>query len=116
MWLGAAAGVLAACLLLYFFNPEQVPIYPQCPFRKWTGLDCPGCGGLRAMHQLLHGNVMAALRLNAFVVLLIPVAAGFAVKLAWHRWRGISRPAANGIGWWIFGASLAVFSLWRNLI
>jgi len=116
VWLGAAAGVLAACLLLYFFNPEQVPIYPQCPFRKWTGLDCPGCGGLRAMHQLLHGNVLAAFRFNALAVLLIPVTAAVAMRFAWHRWKGVSRPVAHWIWWWVFVASLVVFGVGRNLI
>lgn len=38
-----------------------------------TGLLCPGCGSLRALHQLLHGNFATALRFNPllFVTLLL---------------------------------------------
>ena len=39
------------------------------------GIDCPGCGGLRMMYSLLHGDVPAALHYNAvsFVVVLLCV-------------------------------------------
>src|SRR5215475_918213 len=59
---------------LYFFNPAQHGFYPVCTFYRTTGLLCPGCGTLRAMHQLLHGNLEAAVRLNAFTVSLLPIA------------------------------------------
>ena len=28
-----------------------------CPFKYFTGLDCPGCGFQRSVIALLHGNV-----------------------------------------------------------
>lgn len=57
---------------LYHFNPQEHPFYPRCLFYQTTGLWCPGCGGLRASHQLLHGNFIAAFQLNPLAVILLP--------------------------------------------
>jgi hypothetical protein len=68
-------GVTALCAgsaYLYIFNPAGSGIYPICPFHALTGLYCPGCGTGRALHQLLHGNVLAAMRLNSFAVIMLP--------------------------------------------
>lgn len=37
-----------------------------------TGLECPACGSQRAIHQLLHGNVIAALKYNSFLLVSLP--------------------------------------------
>lgn len=42
-----------------------------CPFRRITGIPCPGCGGLRSAHLLLQGDLWGALGLNPLSVLLI---------------------------------------------
>ncbi|NEO96316.1 MAG: DUF2752 domain-containing protein, partial [Moorea sp. SIO3G5] len=47
-------------------------LYPPSPFRTLTGLYCPGCGTLRGLHQLLHGNLWAAFGLNPLMVLSLP--------------------------------------------
>src|SRR5882724_8290263 len=62
----------AASLLLFFFEPGRYAFYPRCLFHQTTGLLCPGCGSLRAMHELLHGHVIAAVHLNALFVICIP--------------------------------------------
>lgn len=43
-----------------------------CTFREATGLECPGCGGQRSLHFLLHGDFIQALRYNAFFVIALP--------------------------------------------
>lgn len=40
-----------------------------------TGLQCPGCGSQRAIHALLHGDIISAWRFNALLVISIPVLA-----------------------------------------
>ena len=74
-WLLTGAGALAVMAVLYVFPPEQSSFYPQCVFQSVTGLNCPGCGGLRAAHQLLHGNFAAAWALNPVAVLVSPLLA-----------------------------------------
>ena len=68
--MAAAAGAW----VLYTFPPAAYAFYPRCPFRLVTGMLCPGCGTTRALHQLLHGNVGAAFRLNPMIFVLMAVA------------------------------------------
>jgi hypothetical protein len=58
---------------LYWFEPGKTGFFPSCPFRALTGFNCPGCGTTRALHQLLHGNVVSAFELNPLMILLLPV-------------------------------------------
>lgn len=86
--LAAAAG-LAACGYVYAADPSQPGHFPPCPLKALTGLDCPFCGGLRATHDLLHGNVAAAVDLNALTTLFVlPVALVLLVGWTVQRWRG----------------------------
>lgn len=72
--LGVAVGILlvAALFLFYRFNPETQPLFPRCPFLLITGYQCPGCGSQRALHSLLHADIVTAFKQNAFMVLAIP--------------------------------------------
>ena len=79
---------LVATTVLFFCDPARVPIYPVCLFHRVTGLDCPGCGSLRALHELFHGNFAAALRFNAFLILSLPV-------FAWLGFRFVARRIRN---------------------
>jgi hypothetical protein len=72
-WALGIAGGVATLAFLYFFSPEEFPFYPRCLLFTFTGLSCPGCGSLRAIHHLLHGEVLRAFQLNAMFVLAIPV-------------------------------------------
>ena len=65
----------AAAVVLYVFDPATAGFYPPCLFRSLFGFQCPGCGSLRAAHQLLHGDVAAAWALNRTVVVALPLAA-----------------------------------------
>jgi hypothetical protein len=38
---------------------------PVCPTKALLGIDCPGCGSMRMLYSLMHGNLMAAARFNA---------------------------------------------------
>src|SRR5690606_33176042 len=56
-WFVIAIGfVLMAIIFVYFyaFSPFQNDsFFPYCVFKATTGLDCVGCGGQRAVHELL---------------------------------------------------------------
>lgn len=85
-------GTLAlATVALYFRDPHQHGSWGLCPFNALTGLYCPGCGGLRAVNDLTHGQVGAAFSSNVVVTALIPVATGLLALWAVDRWRGRTR-------------------------
>jgi hypothetical protein len=115
--LGAALAVGAATLYVGAVDPNEAGHYPTCPFLALTGLYCPGCGGLRTVHALVHGDVHAALGLNALVVVMAPVAV-----LLWVRWLVLAwqgKPARIRLphpayGWALLGLVI-VFSVVRNL-
>ena len=70
----AAGGLALALGLLYAIDPAQVP-WTICPVRAVSGLACPGCGSLRGLHHLLHGEYRAALGHNLLLVLTLPLLA-----------------------------------------
>lgn len=117
--LAVAGGVfcLGLLLVLHQFDPARSGFYPRCTFHQVTGLNCPGCGGLRATHHLLHGHAAAALRHNALVVLAVPVLAAWAGHWLWRRWRGIPPrlAAPSTVWWWGMLGALLLFSVLRNL-
>ncbi|HYG25110.1 MAG TPA: DUF2752 domain-containing protein [Verrucomicrobiae bacterium] len=106
---------LGVGLVLYAFNPATVPIFPVCLFHQWTGLNCPGCGSLRAMHQLLHGNVVEAFRLNALLVISIPIGVWFGIRLLRQHLRNEPGPIVRPLWIWIYALVWLVFGIVREL-
>jgi hypothetical protein len=69
----ALAGTLTYIGLADPHRPDSV--FPPCPFKLLTGWNCPGCGGLRMVHDLLHGDLAAAVVDNVFLLLGLPALA-----------------------------------------
>ncbi|WP_227371197.1 DUF2752 domain-containing protein [Mycobacterium fragae] len=69
------AGALGYIDLVDPHNPDSV--FPVCPFRLLTGWNCPFCGALRMTHDVLHANLAAAITDNVFVLVGIPLLAGW---------------------------------------
>jgi hypothetical protein len=109
-----AAGGLS---VIYLLDPSSSDLYPPCPFLSLTGFYCPGCGTLRALHQLTLGHPVAALDLNPLMVLLLPFVAYF---LASHAMLAVTgRPLRKffvrpALIWTLLGIIL-VYWLLRNL-
>jgi hypothetical protein len=81
-YLGVGALALAGSTLIYLVDPAQPGHYPTCPFKWATGLDCPGCGSMRGLHQLLHGHPGHAANYNVLLVIAAPwLAAGWFVAV-----------------------------------
>lgn len=93
LWGGLAGAVASAVVAVR--DPHVPGAYGTCPFLAATGLPCAGCGGLRATHDLLHGDVGAAFAQNALAVGLVLLAA-----IAWTWWavRTARRGAARASG------------------
>jgi hypothetical protein len=108
--LGVSAG-----LVLFCFDPRQYHFYPVCWFYQTTGLLCPGCGALRALHQLLHGHVAAAFHFNPMLVVSLPFVFWFGARYAWQRAR--RQPFNLGVrpSWlWLGLAAVLIVSVLRN--
>src|SRR5947207_6175697 len=114
VWLG----LIATVTFLFFFNPAAPAnqFFPACPFRLLTGLQCPGCGSTRALHQLLHGHPVAAFEFNPLLVISLPLLA-----LALVRFRGSlptddipnNRVVSSRTGWLVLAVVIG-FWVYRN--
>jgi hypothetical protein len=114
---GVAAATVVAVGVLASVDPNEPGHYPTCPLLATTGLWCPGCGSLRAVHALAGGDVPTALQRNPFTVLAVPF-----LVWAWLRWAGSSwgwlpprRSAAPA--WAVWTLLVAVLGFWvlRNV-
>jgi len=104
--------MFAAVAILFYFDPQTHAFYPGCFFKTLTGLNCPGCGMLRAIHQLLHGHVAEAARLNLLFVLSLPVVAWWALQ-HWFLQKPMPVGPRHAILWIFCGLSV-VFTVARN--
>jgi hypothetical protein len=112
-WCVAAVYALAAAVPARAL--DGLPVL--CPFRRHTGLPCPGCGGTHAFAAMAHGQWTAAWAYNPLAAVL------FVLGLAWlalaftaprHR---LLRPGPRA-GVWLAAAFLAgsvAFGAWRIL-
>jgi hypothetical protein len=112
----SVAAILGAVAVVFFFNPATHGFYPVCLFHRWTGLNCPGCGGTRAVYALLHGHFQRALKDNALFIVSLGATAIWSVRFAFQKLRkqkaALSLPP--GI-LWAFLAAAIVFTVLRNL-
>jgi len=46
--------MIALLGVYFFFSPYKFSFFPTCPFYKYGGLHCAGCGSQRALHHFLH--------------------------------------------------------------
>ena len=116
VFVASGLAVLVGAATLFLFNPAQSGFYPICLFHKSTGLLCPGCGSLRALHHLLHGHVAAAMHFNVLLVLSLPVAGWLGGKFAMAKLR--NRPFSFDIApgaLWCGLVVLLLFGVLRNL-
>lgn len=77
---GGSAVLTAALVVVYHWDPETAGFFPVCPFRTVTGYYCPGCGMTRALHQLMHGNILLAANYNLLFVVSAPFCAYWCIS------------------------------------
>ena len=111
------AAATLALVSLRVLDPATSGVFPPCPLHALTGWYCPGCGSLRAFHQLLHGNVHNALALNPFAVVVSPFLAYGTVSYAVFVWRGKYLPRLFLPAFWIRALCVAIvaFGILRNI-
>ena len=87
--LGTGAAAVGALAYIGIGDPHSADFgFPTCPFKALTGWNCPGCGGLRMTHDVLHGDLGAAVVDNVFLLVGLPRLAAWLLV----RWRRGEKP------------------------
>lgn len=110
--IACCCGLVTALLAtLRQFPPDRFPFWPPCVFHQLTGLQCPGCGGTRAVAALLHGHLREALHFNALLIVLLPVLCRYGAVASLGRPLRAPRPVPMAAMLLL----VAGFTVWRNL-
>ena len=98
----------------FFWNPSEITSLPLCPFKNLTNFYCPGCGGQRAFHQILHGNFVEAFHSNLLIYIFLPF---LLLKISDENFGTTfsKKFLLTNKGIWIFLGFLIIFTILRNL-
>jgi len=112
-----AAALASGCAYVASHNPFTSQLTPPCLLHSVLGIYCPGCGGTRAAYDLMHGDVVGALHMNAFTTLLIipPALFGLAWWLAASVGLNVPRFTVPRWAMWGYLAVFAAFWVLRNV-
>jgi len=106
---------------LYYYYSNN-PASKESPFvvclsKTISGYDCPGCGGQRAFHELLHGNFVEAAKLNLFIYFFAPLLLFIFLKVALKPF-GINLPDIILSTKWLVVILIAMlaFTIIRNVV
>ncbi|GAA4411020.1 DUF2752 domain-containing protein [Fodinibacter luteus] len=116
--LPGAVGVAVAAGTAYvaLVDPSEPGHYPLCPTYAISGIYCPGCGLLRASHELVTLDVAASVAFNPLALPLYLGCAVLFVRWVLARWQG------RTLRWdpptwmpWALAVAFVVFTVARNV-
>ena len=109
--------ITPSIIFLFLFDPASSIFYAPCIFHKLTGFCCPGCGSLRALHQILHGNLVKAFGLNPLMVLSLPFLGYVFLSRVVLVGRKRSKPGVFIPDFWIWIIGTVILGFWilRNI-
>jgi hypothetical protein len=117
----AACACGGAATFLFLVDPSRHAVYPPCLLYQMTGIYCAGCGATRALHALLHGNIVAALHDNVLFTCALPFLAWMALPRLVQTWREnrwpeirLERRRLARIAFWAVTVAIGFMTL-RNL-
>lgn len=110
--------LILAGVVYYNYGTALMRFIPPCLLYTMTGIQCPICGAQRAVYQLLHGNLIGAVRLNCFALVLIGVGIVVYFKFLYRFYFKNDNRALNlNIKWIIVLSVFAVlFTVIRNIL
>ena len=86
---GLAASSAVVLLALAAIPMDALSGFPSvCPFKRFLGIECYGCGMTRALSASLHGHLRTALAYNRGVLFALPLLAFIALLPAGVARRG----------------------------
>ena len=93
--LGTGAVLVGSLAYVGIRDPHSQDFgFPVCPFKALTGWNCPACGGLRMTHDVLHGDLAAAVVDNVFLLVGLPMLAAW-LLVRWRRGQPLMPMAAT---------------------
>ena len=109
--------LLILAVVYFLFDPMEAKWMPRCVWKVATGTECPGCGSQRMAHALMHGDLRAAWRANAYALCMLPLIGGmvwleFSRESHPHLYRKVYSPAVI----WGLAVSVLVWWILRNMI
>ena len=112
------AAVLVAGVIYFTYDPsKEGNLFPRCIFVTLTGFKCPGCGSQRAIHALLHGDIITVAHYNAAMLVGIPLAIAYGIaewkRTTWQRYYLVMNNR------WVLMTILVAIRLWwvlRNIL
>lgn len=110
-----AVGAAAAAAVLAVRSPYVPFSYGFCPSLLVLGVACPGCGGLRATHDLATGDLVAAWQANPLWVVAVPLLVTVWAVWAVRRTTGRPPPTVPRAVPWAVLAVVVVFGVLRNV-
>lgn len=78
--------VLLSALHWIYVSPRD-GMLAECIISQLTGYYCPACGGLRATHDILHGDILSGLGNNILVALVFYAVVSLATRSAFSLLR-----------------------------
>jgi len=109
--------LLGLALIVYIYHPGSPFQMIPCPFREITGLYCPGCGSIRAMTQVVQGNLGRAVQHNVLAVIFLPLLVWVIlsnIKLV-ITGKALPYPRLPAAGMWLVLIIFILFAVLRNL-
>lgn len=109
-----------AFLFYYFnYNPSvDSANFISCPSKAILGLNCPGCGSQRMIHNLLHLNFGQAFRYNPLLFISLPFIIILVIQFGMNLFFGTKYRTKlfynNKFVWFLFGI-IMLYGILRNL-
>ena len=121
--LAAAACVMALAAILQVRGSETVvipvvdmPLPGTCTYKKFVGVECPGCGLTRCFISLAHGRPVAAWCFNPAGILFFAIVAGqipFRGIQIWRIRRGLAEFRLGRVAHYLLGVLIvALLTQW----
>ena len=92
-------GLAITTAALHLRDPHIDGSWGLCPSEAFFGIYCPGCGGLRAVNDLTHGDLGSAASSNLLFFVSIPLVVFLLARWGYDAWRGPERGSDRGRTW-----------------
>lgn len=114
-----ATMAITAGLILYKFNPTDFWLWPKCPVKLLTGLNCPACGIQRFIHAMTNGNISEAIAYNYYLAYALPytiIVVGTWMLPHSRLKNTLVNIFQGNIAIWLYVSSFCIWFVVRNLL